>query len=210
MTADAPTIFLVDDDPGVIRALSILLQVSGYEVRSFSSAREFLSQHDPQVPGCAVFDVAMPDLDGLELQNSLLKDKVLRPVIFITGYGDIPTSVRAMRAGAVDFLTKPVNDEHLLQAITRAILRDADARKAGHELELIKAQFAKLTPREYEVLTHVIAGRLNKQIAHDLGTVVNTIKVHRGRVMEKLGVKSVADLTRLAQRAGIAAVTGKR
>src|SRR5262245_33379674 len=162
MIASASTVFLVDDDPGVIRALGILLQAAGYEVRSFSSAREFLSRHDPSVPGCAVFDVAMPDLDGLELQASLLKEQVERPVIFITGYGDIPTSVRAMKAGAVDFLTKPVTDEHLLDAIERAIARDAEARKASHELELIKAQLAKLTPREYEVLTHVIAGKLNK------------------------------------------------
>jgi len=210
MTDRRSTIFLVDDDPGVLKALTILLATSGYDVRSFSSARQFLAQHDASVPGCAVFDVALPDLDGLELQASLLQENVERPVIFITGFGDVPTSVRAMKAGAIDFLTKPVSDEHLLEAVARATARDAEARKRDDELKAVTAQLARLTPREHEVLTHVIAGRLNKQIAHDLGTVVNTIKVHRSRVMEKLGVKSVAELTRLAQQAGIRPVSGKR
>src|SRR5262245_47882795 len=132
------------------------------------------------------------------------------PVIFITGFGDVPTSVRAMKAGAIDFLTKPVSDEQLLEAVARATARDAEARKRDDELKAVTAQLARLTPREHEVLTHVIAGRLNKQIAHDLGTVVNTIKVHRSRVMEKLGVKSIAELTRLAQQAGIRPASGKR
>src|SRR5262245_10478213 len=209
MTDSPATVFLVDDDAGVLKSLTILLAASGYGVRTFSSAQEFLSRHDPSVPGCAIFDVAMPDLDGLELQASLLHENVERPVIFITGFGDIPTSVRAMKAGAVDFLTKPVSDEQLLEAVARAIERDAGARKRGQELQSIKAQVAKLTPREREVLAHVIAGRLNKQIAHDLGTVVNTIKVHRSRVMEKLGVRSVAELVRVAEQAGVRPTSGK-
>jgi FixJ family two-component response regulator len=203
MTDTRSTVFLVDDDAGVLKALTILLVAAGYEVRPFSSPRVFLSGHDHAVPGCAVFDVAMPDLDGLELQAVLASGHHERPVIFITGFGDIPTSVRAMRAGAVDFLTKPVSDEALLNAIARATHQDAEMRRSRQELESIHARLAKLTPREREVLSHVVAGRPNKQIAYDLGTVLNTIKVHRGRVMEKLGVMTIVDLVKLAERAGI-------
>jgi FixJ family two-component response regulator len=203
MTEAASTVFLVDDDVGVLKALTLLFEAAGYDVRPFSSPREFLSRHDHAVPGCAVLDVAMPDLDGLELQAALTGQHHERPVIFITGVGDIPTSVRAMRAGAVDFLTKPVSDEELLDAVARANRRDAEARQSRQELDAIHARLARLTPREREVLPHVVAGRLNKQIAYDLGTVVNTIKVHRSRIMEKLGVRTVADLVRLAERAGL-------
>jgi FixJ family two-component response regulator len=139
----------------------------------------------------------------VDVRPAPLEQNVERPVIFITGFGDVPTSVRAMKAGAIDFLTKPVSDDQLLEAIARATERDAEARTRDRELQSINALLRKLTPREHQVLTHIIAGRLNKQIAHDLGTVVNTIKVHRSRVMEKLGVRSVAELTRAAQRAGI-------
>jgi FixJ family two-component response regulator len=145
----------------------------------------------------------MPDLDGLALQQALAAKGSQRPVIFLTGKGDIPTSVRAMRAGAIDFLTKPVNDTNLLAAIARAEKDDSDIRAATASLSSINARLATLTPREHEVMTHVIAGRLNKQIAGDLGTVEKTVKVHRGRVMNKLGVRSVADLVRIAERAGI-------
>jgi len=199
------TVFLVDDDPGVLKALSRLLRTRGYEVRPFTSPREFLAQHDAAVPGCAVLDVAMPGLDGLALQQALTCGGSHRPVIFITGKGDIPTSVRAMRAGAVDFLTKPVSDRDLLGAIVRAEAQDAEARRSRAELASIEARMTTLTPREREVLTHVVAGRLNKQIAGDLGTVEKTIKVHRSRMMEKLGVRTVADLVRLAEKAGISA-----
>ena len=203
MTESRLTIFLVDDDPGVLKALTTLLIESDFEVRAFSTPQEFLSQYDPSVPGCAVFDVAMPGLDGLELQSSLATGNTDRPVIFITGVGDVPTSVRAMKAGAIDFLTKPVSDEDLLGAIARAAEKDAEARKRHKELESINERLTKLTRREREVLTHVIAGQLNKQIAHDLGLVLNTVKVHRGRVMEKMGVRSVAELIHLAERAGV-------
>jgi FixJ family two-component response regulator len=203
MSDAAVTVFLVDDDAGVLKGLSRLLRARGYGVQAFSSPQAFLAGHDASVPGCAVFDVSMPGLDGLELQQALNGRGSQRPVIFLTGKGDIPTSVRAMRAGAIDFLTKPVNDDDLLAAIARAVRHDADTRHANSELDSITTRFAILTPREREVMTHVIAGRLNKQIAGDLGTVEKTIKVHRGRVMEKLGVRSVADLVRLAEKAGI-------
>jgi FixJ family two-component response regulator len=203
MTDIAFTVFLVDDDAGVLKALSRLLRARGYAVMAFTSPQAFLADHEASIPGCAVFDISMPGLDGLELQQALTAGGSQRPVIFLTGKGDIPTSVRAMKAGAIDFLTKPVNDDDLLAAIARAEKEDGTTRRASAELDSINARFAILTPREREVMTHVIAGRLNKQIAGDLGTVEKTIKVHRGRVMEKLGVRSVADLVRLAEKAGI-------
>ncbi len=197
------TVFVVDDDVGVLNALSRLLRVRGYDVRSYTSPHAFLKDHDVSLPGCAVLDVAMPGLDGLELQLAISAEGSHRPVIFITGKGDIPTSVRAMKAGAIDFLTKPVTDEDLLGAVARAVEQDSKARQVEAGLMLIRTKIATLTPREREVLTHVVAGRLNKQIAGDLGTAEKTIKVHRGRVMEKLGVRTIADLVRLAEKAGI-------
>ncbi len=197
------TVYLVDDDAGVLKALTRLLRAKGYDVQSFKSASEFLERHDPAVPGCAVFDVSMPALDGLTLQQVFKASGDERPVIFLTGKGDIPQSVRAMKAGAIDFLTKPVNGDDLLNAIHRAEKQDAVDRQARAELAAIEAKIATLTAREREVLSHVVAGRLNKQIAGDLGTVEKTIKVHRGRMMEKLGVHTVADLVRLAERAGV-------
>ncbi|HTP92221.1 MAG TPA: response regulator [Xanthobacteraceae bacterium] len=205
MTDATFTIFLVDDDAGVLKALSRLLRTRGYEVRPFASPQAFLDGHDPALPGCAVFDVSMPGLDGLSLQDIFKAGGNERPVIFLTGKGDIPKSVRAIKAGAIDFLTKPVSDKDLLDAIARAEEIDAGARQMSADLTAIQARIATLTPREHEVLTHVIAGRLNKQIAGDLGTVEKTIKVHRGRMMAKLGVRSVADLVRLAEKAGISA-----
>lgn len=197
------TVFLVDDDAAVLKALSRLLRVKGYEVRPFASPLDFLEYHDASVPGCAVFDVSMPDLDGLALQQVFNAGGCQRPVIFITGKGDIPKSVRAMKAGAIDFLTKPVSDVELLEAIARAETVDARMRQTRAQLTEIEAKIATLTPREREVLTHVVTGRLNKQIANDLGTVEKTIKVHRGRMMEKLAVHTVADLVRMAEKAGI-------
>jgi FixJ family two-component response regulator len=197
------TVFVVDDDVGVLNALSRLLRVRGYDVRSYTSPHAFLKEHDVSLPGCAVLDVAMPGLDGLALQQAITAGGSHRPVIFITGKGDIPTSVRAMKAGAIDFLTKPVTDEDLLGAVARALEQDSKARRVEADLMLTRAKIATLTPREREVLTHVVAGRLNKQIAGDLGTAEKTIKVHRGRVMEKLGVRTIADLVRLAEKAGI-------
>ncbi len=197
------TVFIVDDDAGVLKALSRLLRTRGYDVRSFTSPQEFLTQPDATVAGCAVLDVSMPGLDGLGLQRALSAAGSQRPVIFITGKGDIPTSVRAMKEGAVDFLTKPVRAQELLEAIARAEREDERSRRMRIELESIQQKIVTLTPREREVLTHVVAGRLNKQIAGELGTVEKTIKVHRGRMMEKLGVRTVADLVRMAGKAGI-------
>jgi FixJ family two-component response regulator len=200
---DNYTVYLVDDDAGVLKALSRLLRAKGYEVKSYVSPQEFLEQHDPAVSGCAVLDVSMPGLDGLELQQALTAGGSHRPIVFITGKGDVPTSVRAMKAGAIDFLTKPTKDTDLLEAVRRAEERDAEARRRLSELELVQAKLKTLTPREREVLTHVVAGRLNKQIAADLGTVEKTIKVHRSRMMGKLGLRTVADLVRMAERAQI-------
>ncbi|HME28530.1 MAG TPA: response regulator [Pseudolabrys sp.] len=198
------TTFLVDDDPGVLKSITRLLNAAGYKTQSFSSPREFLSSHDPTVPGCAIIDLVMSEFDGLHLQQALIDSGSERPIIFLTGNGDISTSVTAMKAGAVDFLTKPVKREALFSAVVRAANVDAASRKKRKESKSIGDRLATLTHREREVLEFVIAGRLNKQIAASLGTVEKTVKVHRGRMMAKLGVRSVADLVRLADKAGIA------
>jgi FixJ family two-component response regulator len=196
-------VFVVDDDPSVLRALTRLLAVAGFEARGFASPAAFLEQHDPATPGCLVLDLALPGLDGLQLQEALSASGRARPIVFVTGRGDIPTSVRAMKSGAVDFLTKPVKDEDLLTAVRNAIEMDRSARAAQIELDALGRRLASLTPREHEVLAHVVAGRLNKQIAADLGTVEKTIKVHRARIMEKMAARSLADLVRIAERLGI-------
>jgi FixJ family two-component response regulator len=196
------TVFLVDDEPAVVKAMSRLLRTKGYDVRAYTSPLDFLAQHDPAVAGCALFDVSMPALNGLELQEAMTAAGLGRPVIFMTGKGDIPMSVRAMKAGAIDFLTKPVSDREIFGAIARAEIQDADARQVQAERTSIQAKMATLTPREKQVMAHVVAGRLNKQIAGDLGTVEKTIKVHRSRVMGKLGVRTVADLVRLVGKVG--------
>ena len=198
-----PTVFVVDDEPAVLKGLARLLRSARLNVATFASPRDFLERHDPCAHGCLVLDVAMPGLNGLELQESLAEKGGAVPIIFLTGHGDIPMSVQAMKRGAVDFLTKPVNDEDLLKAVRAAIEKDSVARRARAELEEIQQRLATLTPREREVLEHVIAGQLNKQTAADLGTVEKTIKVHRARVMEKMKVQSVAELVRLAERAGV-------
>ena len=198
---DKFTVYLVDDEPGVLKALSRLLRARGYEVKPYFSPQLFLEEHDVAVPGCAILDVSMPGLDGLQLQRALTAaGGSHRPVVFVTGKGDIPTSVRAMKAGAIDFLTKPVKDKDLFEAVSRAEALDAESRRIHSELESMQAKFRTLTPREREVLTHVVAGRLNKQIAGDLGTAEKTIKVHRSRMMEKLGIRMVADLVRMAEK----------
>jgi len=204
VTGEMFTVFIVDDDARVIKALSRLMRVKGYDVRSYTSPQEFLAQHDPTVPGCAVLDVSMPGLDGLQLQQALTAGGSHRPVIFITGKGDVPTTVRAMKAGALDFLTKPVSNRDLLEAIARAHEQDTKSRQHHAELASIEAKLANLTPREREVLRHIVAGQLNKQIAYDLGTVEKTIKFHRSSIMKKLGVRAVADLVRMTEKAGIA------
>ncbi|MGZ8163763.1 MAG: response regulator transcription factor [Methylobacter sp.] len=206
MSGLAPTVFVIDDDPSVLKALERLLRSSGLNVAMFASPQEFLEQYEPDLHGCLVLDVAMPCLNGLELQQILAVRDIELPVIFITGHGDIPMSVQAMKQGAVDFLTKPVHDNDLIEAIHAAIEKDRMIRLTSAELAEIRQRLATLTPREREVLGHVVAGRLNKQIAADLGIVEKTIKVHRAHLRTKLKVRSLADLVRLAEHGGIKSI----
>jgi FixJ family two-component response regulator len=203
MTKLPPTVYVVDDDPAVLKSLDRLLRAASFQPETFGSAQEFIAQHQADAPGCLVLDVNMPGFTGLDLQQWLARAQDPLPIIFITGYGDVPTSVQAMKAGAVDFLTKPVDEQTLLRAIEDALRRGQEIRAARAELAGIRERLACLTPREREVLEHVVSGQLNKQIAADLGTVEKTIKVHRARVMQKMGVDSLAGLVRLAQQAGI-------
>ena len=193
---DDSVVYLVDDDAGVLKAIGRLLQAEGFEVRAFQSAQAFLHEHEPDVPGCVVLDMRLPDLGGLALQQALLDSSCERPIVFMTGFGDVADSVQAMKAGAVDFLTKPCDDEELLRAVRGAVERDGQARRVRSELECIQGRLDTLTPREHEVLLQVVDGRLNKQIAADLGIAEKTIKVHRARAMEKMGASSLADLVR--------------
>ena len=194
MSAAGATVFVIDDDAAFLTAVTRLLRAVNFEVRAFPNATAFLNEHDPTAPGCLVLDVAMPGLDGLQLQKELAAIGSTRPIVFMTGEGDIATSVKAMKAGAVHFLTKPFEKAELLAAIAEALQRDQRSRSAMNERQAIEQRFASLTPRERQVLSHVIAGRLNKQIAGDLGAAEKTVKVHRARVMEKMGVRSVAEL----------------
>jgi FixJ family two-component response regulator len=200
MSNVVPTVFVVDDDPAVLKGISRLLRAARLEVATFKSPQEFLERHDPNAPGCLVLDLAMPGLNGLELQEALKTKGTLIPIIFLTGHGDVPTTVQAMKRGALDFLVKPVNDEDLIKAVHAAIELDRNARHSKAELDEIRERLETLTPREREVLSHVVSGELNKQIAFKLGTVEQTIKVHRARVMEKMKVDSVAELVRLTER----------
>jgi FixJ family two-component response regulator len=191
------SVYLVDDDERVRGSLARLHLSEGYLVSLHPSAEDLLERHDPSAHGCAILDVALPGIGGLAIQESLRMKGVIRPLIFLTGRSDIPTSVQAMKAGAVDFLTKPVDASVLLAAVAGAIERDRRERRDGEQRQSVAARLSSLTPRERDVLGHVVAGRLNKQIAFDLGTVEKTVKVHRGRMMRKMGVRSVADLVRL-------------
>jgi FixJ family two-component response regulator len=194
-------LYVVDDDDAVRAALGRLLRAGGYRVAAFQSAETFLVQHDPHAHGCIVLDVAMPGLDGLALQQLLAERGSHMPVIFLTGRADVPTSVRAMKRGAFDFLTKPVDGDELFPAVARALERDLALRRADAARAATESRLSTLTAREREVLTHVMAGRLNKQIAADLGTAEKTVKVHRARGMEKMHVRSVAELVRIVERA---------
>ncbi len=197
------TTFLVDDDPAVLRSITRLLSAAGYKTKSFSSPQKFLVAHDASIPGCAIIDLAMSELDGLGVQQALITSGSNRPIIFLTGRGDVSSTVKAMKAGAVDFLTKPVERKALFSALERAAELDTLSRQKRRETASIGERLGTLTHRERQVLEHVISGRLNKQIAASLGTVEKTVKVHRGRMMAKLGVRSVADLVRLAEKAAI-------
>lgn len=204
MTSSSPaTVFLVDDDASFLRATSRLLRASGFAVKTFASAADFFSQRDQDAVGCLVADLQMPGMDGLELQAALARTRNPLPILFLTGHGDIPSSVRAMRGGAEDFLVKTAPKAVLLDAIRRAVARDARERKTRVERREANERIGALTEREREVFGHVIRGRLNKQIADDLGITERTVKCHRHSITTKLGVPSVAELTRLAHLAGI-------
>jgi FixJ family two-component response regulator len=202
MTPDS-VVYLVDDDPGVRRAMARLLRAAGYQVATYGSAAEFLEAKSPDGPGCLVLDVRMPEVGGLELQQSLLRSGQSRPIVFITGHGDIPTSVQAMKAGAVDFLTKPVAEKDLLAAVDRALARDATERQKRTADQSLRDRVARLSSRERQIFELVTAGLLNKQIGARLGTGERTVKLHRARVMKKLEAESTADLVRIAERLGI-------
>lgn len=204
MNPETPVVFIVDDDQGVRDALRRLLTSVGLAVEVFSTAQAFLAAHRPDAPGCLVLDVRLPGLSGLDLQRELAAADAALPIIFLTGYGDIPMSVRAMKAGAIEFLTKPFREQDLLDAIRHAIDRDRLGRAERWELAELRRRYGSLTPRERDVMAGVIAGLLNKQIAAELGTSEVTVKEQRGHVMHKMQVGSVAELVRIAARLGIA------
>jgi FixJ family two-component response regulator len=205
MTTGDFIVSLVDDDRGVVKALTRLLEAKHYEVRGFRSAEEFLAAHDPTVPGCVILDFNLPDLDGIEVQARLASKEVNQPIIFVSGSAEVPVSVRAMKAGAVDFLTKPVRSAQLIAAIMAAYAKDTNSREHREQLRNLNSRIAKLTPRERQVMHGVIKGRMNKQIAADLGIAEKTVKLHRGRMMRKLAVRSVAELVHLTDRTGMEA-----
>lgn len=204
MSKPNPTVFIVDDDTSVRDALNLLLNSAGYEVQAFASAESFLdSAGDRPVPACVVSDVKMPGLNGLELQDDVCEIKPPLPFIFITGHGDIPMSVKAMKKGAVDFLTKPFDDEQLLEAVKKALKKDEESHADFSKLHCISLCLDTLTEREREVLTYLIAGLLNKQVAYELDIAERTVKAHRKRIFEKMKVASIAELVRLTEKAGL-------
>jgi FixJ family two-component response regulator len=203
MEGSLAVVFIVDDDVDVCRAMSRLLRSAGYSTRTFSSTSEFLAQYDPGPPGCILLDLTMPEHDGLEVQAMLASSGSQRPIIFLTGNASIPATVSAIRAGAINFLTKPVTEPRLFEAVDEALRVDARQRSVGQQHLVLQERLESLTPRERQVLEQVIRGRLNKQVAADLGTVEKTIKVHRARVMRKMGARSLAELVQLASSVGL-------
>jgi FixJ family two-component response regulator len=203
MKESSPIVYVVDDEPLVCLSLKRLLRSVGIEAHTFGSALEFLHSKRPDAPGCLILDVRLPGLSGPDLQAELAARKITLPIIFVTGHGDIPMSVRAMKAGAVEFLTKPYREQELLEAIQRAIDHDGITRQHSAELHVLQERYALLTPRERQVFPCVTSGLLNKQIAAELGASEKTIKVHRGQVMQKMEAKSLADLIHMAEKLGL-------
>ena len=206
MTEAAPIVFVVDDDPSVRRAIKRLLESVGLEVQSFGSAPEFLHSI-PDAPSCLVLDIRLPGISGLDFQRVMAEANIHIPIIFITGHGDVPMTVRAMKAGAVEFLTKPFRDQDLLDAVQFALERDRARHQREAEIATLRERFESLSAREREVVAMVVSGMLNKQIAAEIGTTENTVKVHRSRAIEKMQAKSLADLVRMVDRLKIP--TGK-
>ncbi len=203
MTEETPTVFIIDDDPSARKGLSRLVRAAGMSVEVYGSALEFLERRHYDGYGCILLDVKMPGLDGLALQEELAKSDYSLPIIFISGHADVPEATRAMKKGAVDFLTKPVDRDHLLESISESLARDREDRKTHSDKAEVRNRLATLSPREYEVMTFVVAGMLNKQIAYELEIAEDTVKIHRGRMMRKMKADSVAELVRLTEIAGV-------
>jgi FixJ family two-component response regulator len=207
MTAIAPPpvgwVFVTDDDASVRKAVARLVRTAGFQTKTFASAEDFLRESLPDAPACAVLDVHLPGLDGLDLQRALAEKDASLPVVFITGHGDIPTTVRAMRAGAVDFLPKPFDAQALLSTVRQAVARHVQARQEAAGLADLRQRYDVLSPREREVLALVVTGMLNKQVGHQLGVTEKTVKVHRAQIMQKMHIESLAELVRIAGRLGV-------
>jgi FixJ family two-component response regulator len=204
-----PIIYVVDDDDAARKGTARLLQAAGFETRTYANALDFLAAIEPDACGCIILDVRLPDQNGLDLQVELTKREVSLPIVFMTGHGEIPDTVRAIQHGAVDFLTKPVNGEVLLAAVARALAQDATSRAARAHQHDLRGRYQRLTPREREVFLHLISGQLNKQVAADLQITERTIKMHRASIFEKLEVNSMAEMARLAVDLGVDPATSK-
>lgn len=202
-----PIVLVVDDDPSVRRALVNLFESVGLRVAAFGSAREILQSKPPEVPSCLVLDIRLPGLSGLDLQADLAKANIHTPIIFITGHGDIPMTVRAMKSGAVDFLTKPVRDQDMLDAVQAAIQRDRKRREIEKTVSNVRSRFESLTPRERDVLSLVASGKMNKNVAAELGLAEITVKIYRGQIMRKMGAKSLAELVKMNEALAVQRAT---